>query len=54
MCIYSLFKQALSSINEFHSFDYRIHLKILSAKSANPLSAPWIAVIHELYSQPNF
>ena len=41
---------------EFHSFDYRISLKILSGKSVDVLSAPciYITVINELYSHSNF
>ena len=54
MCIWSLYKESLSRNNKFHSFDYRIHLKILSAKGVNALSAPCIAVIHEINSHFNF
>ena len=54
MCILSLYKETLSRKNEIHSFDYRIHLKFLSAKSVNALSTPCIAMIHELYSHSNF
>ena len=54
MCIWSLYNKALSRNNEFHSFDYRNHLKILPAESVYTLSAPCITVIHELHSHSYF